>query len=145
MTQEQTVPRRDSPFVPIDRIVSLCKRRGFVYPNSEIYGGISGIYDFRPLGVKLRNNIRRFWGWSMVQTNDNVVGIDGAIITHPRGDSTLANLGSITGDFNERIKEHFGRIDRSPGCQQSWRRTAARASTKVGSALEYQAVCRVGR
>jgi glycyl-tRNA synthetase len=83
-TQEQTVPTGDTPFVPIEKIVSLCKRRGFVYPNSEIYGGVSGIYDFGPLGVELRNNIRRYWWWSMVQTNDNVVGIEGAIITHPR-------------------------------------------------------------
>src|SRR5256714_11833989 len=84
-TQEQTVSRGDSPFVPIEKIVSLCKRRGFVYPNSEIYGGVSGIYDFWPLGVELRNNIRRYWWWSMVQLNDNVVGIEGAIINHPRG------------------------------------------------------------
>ena len=63
----------DTPFVPIEKIVSLCKRRGFVYPNSEIYGGVSGIYDFGRLGVELRNNIRRFWWWSMVQTNDNVL------------------------------------------------------------------------
>src|SRR6266581_5157717 len=83
-TQEPSASRGDTPFVPIDKIVSLCKRRGFVYPNSEIYGGISGIYDFGPLGVELRNNIRRYWWWSMVQTNDNVVGIEGAIITHPR-------------------------------------------------------------
>src|SRR5260221_2908512 len=83
-TQEQTVSRGDSPFVPIDKIVSLCKRRGFVYPNSEIYGGVSAIYDFGPLGVELRNNIRRYWWWSMWQTNANVVGIEGAIITHPR-------------------------------------------------------------
>ncbi len=82
--QEHTVSRGDTPFVPIEKIVSLCKRRGFVYPNSEIYGGVSGIYDFGPLGVELRNNIRRYWWWSMVQTNDNVVGIEGAIITHPR-------------------------------------------------------------
>jgi len=83
-TQEQSVFTGDTPFVPIEKIVSLCKRRGFVYPNSEIYGGVSGIYDFGPLGVELRTNIRRFWWWSMVQTNDNVVGIEGAIITHPR-------------------------------------------------------------
>jgi glycyl-tRNA synthetase len=83
-TQEQAVPTGDTPFVPIEKIVSLCKRRGFVYPNSEIYGGVSGIYDFGPLGVELRTNIRRLWWWSMVQTNDHVVGIEGAIITHPR-------------------------------------------------------------
>jgi len=84
LTEKSEVAVKDTPLVPIDKIVSLCKRRGFVYPNSEIYGGVSGIYDFGPLGVELRNNIRRFWWWSMVQTNDNVVGIEGNIITHPR-------------------------------------------------------------
>jgi glycyl-tRNA synthetase len=74
----------EAAFVPVEKVVSLCKRRGFVYPNSEIYGGISGVYDFGPLGVELRNNIRRYWWWSMVQTQDNVVGIEGAILTHPR-------------------------------------------------------------
>jgi glycyl-tRNA synthetase len=85
MTQTEYQPvTKDTPFVPMEKLVSLCKRRGFVYPNSEIYGGVSGIYDFGPLGVELRNNIRRYWWWSMVQTQDNNVGIEGAIITHPR-------------------------------------------------------------
>ncbi len=85
MTQVENKPTtNDTPFVPIEKIVALCKRRGFVYPNSEIYDGVSGIYDFGPLGVELRNNIRRYWWWSMVQMNDNVVGIEGAIITHPK-------------------------------------------------------------
>jgi len=86
MTQlEENKPEvNDTPLVPIEKIVSLCKRRGFVYPNSEIYGGVSGIYDFGPMGVEFRNNIRRYWWWSMVQNHDNVLGIEGAIITHPR-------------------------------------------------------------
>jgi len=85
MTQVENKPTTsDTPFVPMEKIVALCKRRGFVYPNSEIYDGVAGIYDFGPLGVELRNNIRRYWWWSMVQMNDNVVGIEGAIITHPR-------------------------------------------------------------
>ncbi len=82
--QEQAAEVKDTPLVPIETIVSLCKRRGFVYPNSEIYGGVAGIYDFGPLGVEFRNNIRRYWWWSMVQNHDNVVGIEGATITHPR-------------------------------------------------------------
>ncbi|MBX5451509.1 glycine--tRNA ligase [Thermogemmatispora sp.] len=84
MTQLEQQQTSETAFVPIEKIVSLCKRRGFVYPNSEIYGGISGVYDFGPLGVELRNNIRRYWWWSMVQTQDNIVGIEGAILTHPR-------------------------------------------------------------
>ncbi len=85
MTQTEQIPEvQDTPLVPIDKIVALSKRRGFVYPNSEIYGGVAGIYDFGPLGVEFRNNIRRYWWWSMVQNHDNVVGIEGATITHPR-------------------------------------------------------------
>ncbi|MDQ2906575.1 MAG: glycine--tRNA ligase [Chloroflexota bacterium] len=83
-TQQDQVQSTGDAFTPIDKIVSLCKRRGFVYPNSEIYGGVSGIYDFGPLGAEMRNNIKRYWWWSMVQTQDNVVGIEGAILTHPR-------------------------------------------------------------
>ena len=68
----------------MEKIVSLCKRRGFVYPNSEIYGGISGFYDYGPLGVELKNNIKKAWWYEIVGKRDGVVGIDGAIITHPR-------------------------------------------------------------
>lgn len=84
MTQTEYQAKTDTPLVPIEKVVALSKRRGFVYPNSEIYGGVAGIYDFGPLGVELRNNIRRYWWWSMVQMHDNVVGIEGANITHPR-------------------------------------------------------------
>ena len=68
----------------MQKIISLCKRRGFVYPNSEIYGGIQGFYDYGPLGSELQNNIKKVWWKWMVQNHENVVGINGAIITHPR-------------------------------------------------------------
>lgn len=68
----------------MDKIVSLSKRRGFVYQNSEIYGGIQGFYDYGPLGVELKNNIKQEWWYEMVAKRDEVYGIDGAIITHPR-------------------------------------------------------------
>src|SRR5436309_14330906 len=93
MTQTENKPAtQEMPFVPIEKIVALCKRRGFVYPNSEIYGGVSGIYDFGPIGVGLRKNIRRYWWWSMVQLHDNVVGIEGGIITYPRGWGPSGNV-----------------------------------------------------
>jgi len=66
----------------LGKIVSLSKRRGFVFPNSEIYGGIQGFYDFGPLGVEMKNNIKRLW-WEWMLSHNNVVGIDGSIITHP--------------------------------------------------------------
>ena len=68
----------------MEKIVSLCKRRGFVFQNSEIYGGIQGFYDYGPLGVEMKNNIKRLWWEEMTRKHENVVGIDGAIITHPR-------------------------------------------------------------
>ena len=68
----------------MQKIVSLCKRRGFVYPNSEIYGGLAGFYDFGPLGIELKNNIQKAWWKEIVRSRDNVVGIDGTIITHPK-------------------------------------------------------------
>jgi glycyl-tRNA synthetase len=68
----------------MEKIVSLCKRRGFVYPGSEIYGGLGGIYDYGPLGVEMKNNLKRLWWQWMTLEHENIVGIDGAIITHPK-------------------------------------------------------------
>lgn len=65
-------------------IVSLCKRRGFVYPSSEIYSGFAGFFDYGPLGVELRNNIKKAWWQDMVQRRDDVVGLDSSIIASPR-------------------------------------------------------------
>ncbi|HXH22319.1 MAG TPA: glycine--tRNA ligase [Dehalococcoidia bacterium] len=67
-----------------DTLVSLCKRRGFIFPGSEIYGGIGGFWDFGPLGVEMKNNIKRAWWKAMVQERDDVVGIDAAIIMNPK-------------------------------------------------------------
>jgi len=80
----------------LDKIVSLCKRRGFVFPNSEIYGGIRGFYDYGPLGVELVNNIKQAWWREMVWSRDNVVGIDGSIITHPRVWHASGHIDSFT-------------------------------------------------
>jgi glycyl-tRNA synthetase len=68
----------------MDKIVALCKRRGFVFPGSEIYGGLQGFYDYGPLGVEMKNNLKKMWWDWMTKEHDNVVGIDGAIITNPK-------------------------------------------------------------
>lgn len=70
----------DEPRVTMEKIVALCKRRGFVYGSSEIYGGLSGFWDYGPLGVELKNNVRRRWWHSMVQTRPDVVGLDSATL-----------------------------------------------------------------
>lgn len=70
--------------VTMDKIVSLCKRRGFVFQSSEIYGGLSSAWDYGPLGVELKRNIQNFWWKAMTRMNDNIVGLDAAIMMHPR-------------------------------------------------------------
>ena len=68
----------------MDKIVSLCKRRGFIYQSSEIYGGLSSIYDYGPLGAELKKNIKNFWWKWMVQMHANIVGLDSSILMSPR-------------------------------------------------------------
>ena len=71
------------PAPDLETIVSLAKRRGFVFPSAEIYGGFANAYDYGPLGVELKRNIREAWWRSMVQERDDVVGLDAALITNP--------------------------------------------------------------
>jgi glycyl-tRNA synthetase len=68
----------------MEKIVSLCKRRGFVFPASEIYGGLAGFWDYGPYGVELANNLKNLWWRKMVHERDDVFGIDGAIIQNPK-------------------------------------------------------------
>jgi len=68
----------------MDKLISLCKRRGFVFPDSEIYGGLANTWDFGPLGVELKNNIKKAWWQRIVQRREEVVGIDTAIIMNPK-------------------------------------------------------------
>ena len=68
----------------MDKIVSLAKRRGFIFPGSEIYGGLGGTWDYGPLGVELKNNIKRAFWQSMVYERDDVVGMDAAILMNPK-------------------------------------------------------------
>jgi len=67
----------------LDDIVSLCKRRGFIFQSSEIYGGLASCYDYGPLGVELKNNVKSAWWKSVVQIRDDVVGLDCSILMHP--------------------------------------------------------------
>ncbi len=65
------------------KVVSHCKEYGYVFPSSEIYDGLSAVYDYGQYGVELKNNIKKYWWDSMVLLHDNVVGIDSAIFMHP--------------------------------------------------------------
>jgi len=68
----------------METIVALCKRRGFIFPSSEIYGGINGFFDYGPLGVELKKNIRDCWWADMVRRRDDVVGLESSIIMHSK-------------------------------------------------------------
>jgi len=80
--QTQANPARTG--ADLDTIVALCKRRGFVFPSSEIYGGFGGFWDFGPLGVELRRNIKDAWWHANVQCREDMVGLDSSVIASPR-------------------------------------------------------------
>ena len=80
----------------MDKIVSLCKRRGFIFQSSEIYGGINGFWDYGPLGVELRKNIRDCWWNDMVRRRDDVVGLESSIIMHPKVWEASGHVGGFT-------------------------------------------------
>ena len=68
----------------IEKIVSLCKQRGIVFPGSEIYGGLANSWDYGPIGVELKNNIKKLWWKDFVQRQKNIVGLDSAVLTNPK-------------------------------------------------------------
>ena len=90
----------------LDKIVSLAKRRGFVFPGSEIYGGLQGFYDYGPLGVELKNNLKALWWKWMTKDHDNIVGIDGAVITNPKVWEASGHLKSFVDPLVECKKCH---------------------------------------
>ena len=82
--------------VTMDKIVALCKRRGFIFPASEIYGGLANTYDYGHYGVLLKNNVKARWWQAMVQERDDIVALDSAIIQHPRVWEASGHLAGFT-------------------------------------------------
>ncbi len=80
----------------MDKLVSLCKRRGFIFPSSEIYGGINGFWDYGPLGVELKRNIKEAWWRDNVQMRDDMVGLDCSIIMNPRVWEASGHVGGFS-------------------------------------------------
>lgn len=70
--------------IDMEKVVSLCKRRGYIFPSSEIYGGLNSCYDYGPLGAELKRKLKEFWWKSMTQKHDNIEGLDSSILMHPR-------------------------------------------------------------
>ena len=80
----------------MDTIVSLCKRRGFIFQSSEIYGGIGSTYDYGPLGVELKRRVKEAWWTRMVTERNNVVGLDSAILQNPRVWEVSGHVGGFS-------------------------------------------------
>ncbi len=97
------------------KIVSLCKRRGFIFQSSEIYGGLKSCYDYGPLGAELKRNIAAEWWRNMVYQRDNVVGIDASIMMHPKVWETSGHLSGFSDPLVDCLncKERF-RADKAP-------------------------------
>jgi len=98
--------------VDMEKIVSLCKRRGFIFPSSEIYGGLGSCWDYGPLGVELKRNVRDAWWRAVVQERDDMVGIDASIMMHPQ---TWVASGHVEG-FSDPLVE-------CKACHFRWRAT----------------------
>src|SRR5581483_7467092 len=108
----------------MEKVIALCKRRGFVYPSSEIYGGINALYDYGPYGVELRRAIRNLWWRHTVELRDDVVGIEASAIMHPRVWEASGHLGAgftdpmvECGNCKRRFRaDHLEEPDRCPSC-----------------------------
>lgn len=98
--------------VEMEKIVSLCKRRGFIFPSSEIYGGLGSCWDYGPLGVELKRNVKDAWWRAVVQERDDMVGIDASIMMHPQ---TWVASGHVEG-FSDPLVE-------CKACHFRWRAT----------------------
>jgi len=90
----------------MSKIVSLCKRRGFIFPGSEIYGGLASTYDYGPLGVELKNNIKQLWWEYFVHQRDDMVGIDGGVILNPKAWEASGHLKEFKDSLVECKKCH---------------------------------------
>lgn len=89
------------PATSMQDLISLCQRRGFVFQSADIYGGMKGLYDMGPLGVELKNNIKKAWWNAMVYQRDDIEGLDGAIIGHP----TIFKMSGHADTFNDPMVE----------------------------------------
>ena len=102
----------------LDVIVSLAKRRGFVFPSSEIYGGINAVWDYGPLGVELKNNVKRAWWRAMVQERGDIVGLDAGILMAPQVWVASGHVASFADPLVECQNDHLRfRLDELPGTE----------------------------
>src|ERR1051326_1999190 len=93
--------------VSMEKIVRLAKRRGFVYPGSEIYGGLANSWDYGPLGTELKKNIKDLWWHRFVRQRDDVVGLDAALIMNPKVWEASGHVANFTDPLVECLNCHM--------------------------------------
>jgi glycyl-tRNA synthetase len=120
---DSTTAETKTPQLTLETIVALCKRRGFIFPASEIYGGIANTYDYGHYGVLLKNNVKAEWWKAMLQERDDIVAIDSAIIQHPRVWEASGHLEGFTDPLVQCLGE----------CKKRWRDDHVREE-QLGSA-----------
>jgi glycyl-tRNA synthetase len=101
-----TAKKQENAQELIEKIVSLCKRRGFIFPGSEIYGGLANSFDYGPLGVELKNNIKNLWWKHFVHQRDDMVGIDAALLMNPKVWESSGHLKNFSDPLVECKKCH---------------------------------------
>ena len=125
--------------VDMDKIVSLSKRRGFIFQSSEIYGGLGSAWDYGPLGVELKNNVKRLWWRDNVHLRDDMVGLDAAITMHPRVWEASGHLASFSDPFTGCLDcgRHY-RADHvaEAGKNSKWWQTLQAMGDKQGISVE---------
>jgi glycyl-tRNA synthetase len=115
----------------IERLVSLCKQRGFVFPSSEIYGGINALYDYGPLGTRLRRNIRNAWWRRMIELRDDVEGIETSIIMNPKVWEASGHVSNFTDPL----------VDCTGKCRKRWRADHVDAERRARDKDPEQRLC----
>src|ERR1700722_12996554 len=125
----------------LDAVISLSKRRGFVYPSSEIYGGLRAAWDYGPLGVELKNNIKRQWWRAMVTERDDVVGIDSSVILAREVWEASGHVNNFTDprNFNGLLSTHLGATEDGSGLAY------LRPETAQGIFINYKNVLQTSR
>ena len=104
----------------MDKLGSLCKRRGYVFQSSEIYGGLNSCYDYGPLGIELKKNVKELWWKSMVYERDDIEGLDSSILMHPKIWEASGHVAGFTDpmvDCKEcKMRWRADQVDRKKGC-----------------------------
>ncbi len=130
----------------LSKIVSLCKRRGFIFQSSEIYGGLKSAYDYGPLGIELKRNIAQEWWRTMVHEREDIVGLDSAIYMHPDVWKASGHLAGFTDPLVDCLncKERF-RADKAPkteiGAEISYKKGGRKDGEPVKSTATRSYVC----